>query len=319
MNMFPPILLADVKTWFDSMWYPPVYLAATTAFLIIVLVLTRLAFPKLYALIWVTAKEGMNQTLFTALLGFGVALLLFLPYIPFNTLGEDLKMHMSVGLTFIKIPAILLGLWLSGVSIAEEIEGKTALMLLSKPVSRVQLILGKFFGILVPVFVMYIALGGLFLGTTGYKVVHNARESCEEEPKTQDCVDAMVNITPSIAMNFLETATMVAVAVALSTRLPMLANITCCLSIFLLGHLIQYLPQYVSQMLHGGRSVIVDFLTNVMAAILPVLGHFSIESSIGANQAVPLTYLGFSSLYCVLYCVVALVLALLMFEDRDLA
>ncbi|MBR6436407.1 MAG: hypothetical protein IKS45_07865, partial [Thermoguttaceae bacterium] len=95
MNMFPPILLADVKTWFDSMWYPPVYLAATTVFLIVVLALTRVAFPKLYALIWVTAKEGMNQTLFTALLGFGVALLLFLPYIPFNTLGEDLKMHMS--------------------------------------------------------------------------------------------------------------------------------------------------------------------------------------------------------------------------------
>lgn len=316
--MFPPILLADVKTWFDSMWYPPVYLAVTTAFLIVVLALTRVAFPKLFALIWVTAKEGMNLTLFTALLGLGVALLLFLPYIPFNTLGEDLKMHMSVGLTFVKIPAILLALWLSGISIAEEIEGKTALMLLSKPVSRVQLILGKFFGILVPVFVMYIVLGGLFLGTTGYKVVHNARETCEEEPKTQDCVDAMVNITPSIAMTFLETATMVAVAVALSTRLPMLANITCCISIFLLGHLIQYLPQFVSQFTHG-KSVIVEFITNVMAAILPVLGHFSIESSIGANQTLPLTYLMFSSLYCVLYCVVALVLALLMFEDRDLA
>ena len=317
MNMFPPILLADVKTWFDSM-YPPVYLAVTTAFLIVVLALTRVAFPKLFALIWVTAKEGMNLTLFTALLGLGVAQLLFLPYIPFNTLGEDLKMHMSVGLTFVKIPAILLALWLSGISIAEEIEGKTALMLLSKPVSRVQLILGKFFGILVPVFVMYIVLGGLFLGTTGYKVVHNARETCEEEPKTQDCVDAMVNITPSIAMTFLETATMVAVAVALSTRLPMLANITCCISIFLLGHLIQYLPQFVSQFTHG-KSVIVEFITNVMAAILPVLGHFSIESSIGANQTLPLTYLMFSSLYCVLYCVVALVLALLMFEDRDLA
>ena len=79
MNMFPPILLADVKTWFDSMWYPPVYLAATTTFLIVVLALTRAAFPKLFALIKVTAKEGMNQTLFTALLGFGVALLLFCP------------------------------------------------------------------------------------------------------------------------------------------------------------------------------------------------------------------------------------------------
>ena len=98
----------------------------------------------------------------------------------------------------------------------------------------------------------------------------------------------------------------------------MLANITCCLSIFLLGHLIQYLPQFVSQITQG-KSVIVDFITNVMAAVLPVLGHFSIESSIGANQTLPLTYLGYASLYCVLYCVGALVVALLMFEDRDLA
>ncbi len=300
------------------MWYPPIYLTASTIALLLLLLLTRIAFPKLFALIWVTAKEGMNQTLFPALLGFGCALLLFLPYIPFNTLGEDLKMHMSVGLTFIKIPAILLALWLSGVSIAEEIEGKTALMLLSKPVSRIQLILGKFFGILVPVFVIYIALGGLFLGTTGYKVVHNARESCEEEPTTQDCIDAMVQITPSIGMTFFETAAMTAVAVALSTRLPMLANITCCISIFLLGHLIPYLPQYVSQFTHE-KSVIVEFLTNIMAAALPVLGHFSIESSIGANQTLPLVYLAWSAMYCLLYCSAALVVALLMFEDRDLA
>lgn len=315
---FPPILLAETITWVRAMWYPPVYMFSATVALLLLLFLVRMIFPKLYALIWATAKEGMNQTLFLFLVGFGMALLIFLPFIPFNTLGDDLKMHMSVGLTFIKIPAILLALWLSGVSIAEEIEGKTALMLLSKPISRVQLILGKFFGILVPVLMMYILLGGLFLGATGYKVVHNARETCELEPETSDCVAAMVQITPSVAMTFLETATMAAVAVALSTRLPMLANFTICTCVFLLGHLVQYLSQYVSQFTQG-QYVIVDFITNAMAAVLPVLGHFSIESSIGANQTLPLEYLAWSSVYCLLYCSAAMVVALLLFEDRDLA
>ena len=102
--------------------------------------------PKVAAIAWTTAKEAMSQPLFYLLLTIGIFGLLLFPFIPYNTLGEDIKMVKDEGLTLIMVLSIILALWTASVSIADEIEGRTALTLLSKPVGRRQFILGKFLG-----------------------------------------------------------------------------------------------------------------------------------------------------------------------------
>jgi hypothetical protein len=57
----------------------------------------------------------------------------------------------------------------------------------------------------------------------------------------------------------------------------------------------------------------------LQAAIFPVLEHFNISAGISTGQPVPLAYLGWDALYCLLYSAVAMLVALLLFEDRDLA
>ena len=132
--------------------------------------------PKVAAIGWTTSKEAMSQPLFYVLLTIGVFGLILFPYVPYNTLGEDIKMVKDEGLTLIMVLSMLMALWTASVSIAEEIEGRTALTLLSKPVSRREFILGKFLGILVPVAIMFLVLGALFLASVSYKVVYDARE-----------------------------------------------------------------------------------------------------------------------------------------------
>ena len=68
-------------------------------------------------------------------------------YIPYNTFGEDVKMYKDSSLMTIMVLAILVAVWTASVSVADEIEGRTALTLLSKPISRRQFVLGKFLGI----------------------------------------------------------------------------------------------------------------------------------------------------------------------------
>jgi cobalamin biosynthesis protein CobD/CbiB len=63
----------------------------------------------------------------------------------------------------------------------------------------------------------------------------------------------------------------------------------------------------------------VVFFGRLIATVLPVLDHFNIQASVAAGVAVPLVYLAWSFLYCVLYSGVAMLLALTLFEDRDLA
>ena len=60
-------------------------------------------------------------------------------------------------------------------------------------------------------------------------------------------------------------------------------------------------------------------MADVQAAIFPVLDNFNISAGISTGQQVPLDYLAWGGLYCVLYSAVALLVALLLFEDRDLA
>ena len=124
----------------------------------------------------------------------------------------------------------------------------------------------------------------------------------------------MVQIAPGLLLAFMEAVVLTAISVAISTRLPMLANLVICASIYVLGHLVPILANSAV-----GQIEFVRFVANLLAAILPVLDHFNISASISTGQPVPLEYLGWAGLYCVLYSTVAMLVALLLFEDRDLA
>jgi hypothetical protein len=53
--------------------------------------------------------------------------------------------------------------------------------------------------------------------------------------------------------------------------------------------------------------------------VLPVLDHFNVQAAVAGGVRIPLDYLAWAALYCVLYSAVAMLLALILFEDRDLA
>jgi ABC-type transport system involved in multi-copper enzyme maturation permease subunit len=301
-------------TWLKPLWLVFVGLAVGVAILMAIGALLRWATPKVAAISWTTSKEAMSQPLFYVLLAIGIFGLIAFPFVPYNTLGEDLKMVKDEGLTMIMVLSIILALWTASLSVADEIEGRTALTVLSKPVGRREFILGKFLGILVPVAIMFLVFGALFLASVSYKVVYDARESSLPDPTLWDCQKEMLQIAPGLALAFMETIVLTAISVAISTRLPMLANLIICAAIYVLGHLVPILANSAV-----GQIEFVRFVANLLAAILPVLDHFNISAGIAAGQSVPADYLAWAALYCIAYSAVAMLVALLLFEDRDLA
>jgi ABC-type transport system involved in multi-copper enzyme maturation permease subunit len=307
------VLFGAVMTWLKPLWMVAAGAGGAVVLLLLVAGVIRLAAPKMAAIARTTAKEAMAQPLFFVLLAIGVFALLVFPFVPYNTFGEDIKMLKAEGLTLIKVLAIILALWTASLSISEEIEGRTALTVLSKPIGRRQLLVGKFLGIIVPVVVIFIVLGALFLATVSFKVVYDARESGQSEPASLECVLEMYHILPGLGLAFLEAVVLTSISVAISTRLPMLANLMICASVYVLGHLVPLLTSSPDQ------NEIVRFVGQFLSALLPVLDHFSIETAISTGQIVPPNYLLWATLYALLYSAVAMLLGLLMFEDRDLA
>ena len=298
--------------------YPEVFCIPVTAGslvgLFLVYILVAVTMPKLSAIAVATAKEAASQPIFYLTLGLGAFALILFIYVPYNTFGEDVKVLKDSGLTLIMILSLIVALWTASVSLADEIEGRTALTVLSKPISRWKFILGKFLGIIWPVVLMFVLLGFLFLVTVSYKVVYDAHETAGAEPTWQVCYAEMMGTAPGLVLALMETVVLASISVAISTRLPMLSNLLICSTIYVLGHLV---PLIVNSA--ASKFEIVGFVGQLTATVLPVLEVFNIQAAIAGGRAVPLSYLVEALAYCLLYSTVAMLLALAMFEDRDLA
>ncbi len=306
--------LAVANTWLEPLWIVGLEALAAFGLLACVVAVLRLAAPKVAAIAWTTGKEAVSQPLFSMLLVFGTCLLVLFLFLPYQTFGDDIKMVKSNGLTLIMLLAVGLALWTASTAIADELEGRTALTLLSKPISRRQFIVGKFLGVLGPVVIVFIVLGAVFLCSISFKVVYDAREGSLPDPSWNDCYAEIMKITPALALAFLQAVVMASICVAISTRLPMLPNLVICASIYFLGHLVPTLANSAV-----GRLAVVAFIADLLSTILPPLDYFDSDGAIFAGKAVPAALLLAATVYAFLYSTVAMLLALLMFEDRDLA
>jgi ABC-type transport system involved in multi-copper enzyme maturation permease subunit len=274
----------------------------------------RMAAPRLSAISLSTLKSEIAQPLFLLAMSFGMVAILIFIWIPYNTFGEDIKMVKDTGLTMIMVLGILVALWAASTSIAEEIDGRTALTVLSKPISRRSFIIGKFMGIAWTTFLLFAFLGVVFMVAVAYKPIFDAKETSTGLPAWQLCYLEMVSVFPGLLLAFMETMVLASLSVAISTRLNMLANFTICMTIYLLGHLT---PLVVQSSLSSFD--IVRFFGQLIATIFPNLEHFNIQAAVAAGVPVPYEYLGWAFFYCLVYSLIALLLALVMFEDRDLA
>ncbi|MFK7818251.1 MAG: ABC transporter permease [Planctomycetaceae bacterium] len=261
-----------------------------------------------------TTKEAIRQPVFLLLIGVGIVFMLLNTFLPFFTFGEDVKMLIDCGLATILIIGAVMAVWTASTSIASEIEGKTAMTLLSKPINRRQFIVGKYIGILQAVFWMLLPVILVFLGLILYKIGYDAKEAAREIPSMAERIPVMVKTLPGLALILLEISVLAAVSVAISTRLPMVVNIVTTFAIFVIGHLTPVLVK-------GGvvRNEFVEFMARLIATILPSLEVFNMEAAVATGAIVPPKYLGLALVYCTAYCTAAILLAFLLFEDRDLA
>lgn len=287
--------------------------------------LQRTAMPRLSAVALSTFKSEIAQPLFLIVMAVGLFAVVAFIWVPYNTLGEDIKVLKDTGMTLIMILAIIQAIWAASTSVADEIEGRTALTVLSKPIGRGSFICGKYLGIFWTVAVIFVVIGTVFMLSVAYKPIYDNREgsykpiyeeqtTSNEDITWQQCHYEMVGIVPGLVLAFLETIVLAALSVAISTRLPMLANFIICFSIYVLGHLTPLIVQS-----SVGKFAPVRFVAELLSTVLPILDHFNIQAAVSTGATVPYDYLGWTLLYSFLYGVMALLLALLLFEDRDLA
>lgn len=294
--------------------------------------------PKLTAIAFATAKSEMNTPLFMLLTTVGALALFVFTFLPYNTFGEDIKMLKFAALDWMLFIALIQTIWSASSSVAEEVEGRTALTVLSKPVGRRDFILGKFMGIAWIVLVMFTVFSTVTLLSVAYKPIFDVKEGgkmperpnvadplgiAESSPLTslsetevtwQMCHAEMASTIPAILLVYCETVVLAAVSVAISTRIGLVANFMICFAIYAIGHLTPLLVQSGL-----GKFEAVTFTGQLISAVLPVLEYFDVKAAIAKGSAVSLAYVGAMFVYTALCSAFFMLLALVLFEDRDLA
>ncbi len=301
--------------------------------------------PKGGAVALSAFREGLRQPMFWLILLFAVGLMIIIPFVPYFTFGEDHLMVRELGQDVIMLGAVVFGAILASTSISEEIEGRTAVTLMSKPVSRRQFLLGKYVGILLATLVITLMLGWLFnwmmLFTHWYEKVdpvpfpagaatfiHALTPGTEREAFLQGLswwgLDA-ANVAPGLVLGFGQVMVLLAIAVCLATRLPVVANVVSTAVLYVVSHLAPVLVASVKAgEQQGGNPTVTSmlkFVAQLFDRILPALQLFKPTQITDAPPALGdmAFYSGEVMLYALLYTAIVLLFGLVLFEDRDLA
>ncbi len=291
-----------------------VFIAAAVILLGVVFFLPEGISPRVSAIALASSKSEVSQPLFVILVLIGIFAIGLFVFMPFNTFGEDIKLMKNCGITTILVLSLVQGIWSASSSVSEEIEGRTALTVLSKPVGRVEFILGKMVGVYWIVLLMFIILGAVMLVAVAYKPLMEARENSEEQPVWQVCHAEMMSTIPGLAMGMAQAAVLCSLSVAIAVRVPQIANFTICFAIYLIGHL----TESIVASSEGGFAI-TQFVGQLIAVVVPNFEIFSAQAAIDAGLPIPMSYLSGTVIYGGLFSLIFVFLGMLLFEDRDLA
>lgn len=108
-------------------------------------------FYKFYSIAKNTFVEIIRQPVYAVIIAAAVFLFFITPSLTMYSLGDDNKLLREIGLSTLFIAGLFISIFSASASITEEIETKTIITTLSKPVPRFLFILGKFFGVMAAV------------------------------------------------------------------------------------------------------------------------------------------------------------------------
>lgn len=321
-------------------------LQLTVDFFVIAFAVLLTAWPKGGAVALAAFREGVRQPMYWLLTLAAFLMLTVSPFVPYFTFSEDHIMVKEIGYDTIMFAAVLFGALAASMFVSDEIEGRTAVTLLSKPVSRRQFLLGKYFGILLAALLMFGFLGCYFEAVLLYK---NWFDKLDPTPTPEwlnaalgtlqlpgEATDLLRGIglwiqhtfetLPGLVLAFCQVMVLVSIAVALATRVPMVVNLTTVLVIFFLAHLTPVLVligQKAKQDNPGPVAQLLGFVSQLFDTLLPDLEAFRIGPALLSDSPLPplqfAQYIGSVALYGVLYTLIVLLFGLILFEDRDLA
>jgi ABC-type transport system involved in multi-copper enzyme maturation permease subunit len=251
--------------------------------------------------IWAIASNGFREVIrdrILYLIGlFTLLLLLALRLLPEIAATTQDKIFLDVGLAAIELLSVFVAVFVGTSLINKEIDKRTVLVLIPKPVTRAEFIIGKHLGLSGVLAVLMIALTLIYLILLSFSRI--------EYP--------LASILVSTLYLFLKLSLLIAVALLFGVFTSSILATLLTLAVYLMGNL----SRDIVTVGNLSRNSNLESLTQNLYLVLPDLSRLNLK-----NEAVygilpsPQTLLS-NGAYGVFYTVLLLAIAILIFSRRE--
>jgi len=251
--------------------------------------------------IWTIATNGFQEVIrdriFYVIGFFALLLVVALPLLREVAATTEDKIFMDLGLAAIGVLGVLVAIFVGTGLINKEIEKRTVLVLIPKPISRAELIIGKHLGLLGVLAVLVIAMTAIYLALLSFNGINYP----------------LASLLISELYQFLELSLIVAVALMFGVFTSSILATLLTFGIYLMGHL----SRDVQELGKLSENATIETITQGLYLILPDLSRLNLK-----NEAVygllpsSMTLLGHAA-YAVVYTILLLAIAILIFSRRE--
>ena len=243
-----------------------------------------------------TFRETIRDRILYVILAFAVLFILSTIFFGSISLGEDIKVIKDFGLAGIYLFSLIITVFLGGSLIYKEIEKRTLYILLSKPVSSLEVVVGKFLGLFVSIFLTIVIMTAIYL------VVVAAKGG------GFDSVSLL-----AILMQLFEVGVFISLMILFSTFATPLASTIYAVLILYIGHSLNLIVKYVNKNPSSFRPVVV-----AIYYILPNLEKFNLRNLVVHDVRVSGLSILYAFFYAILYSSILLILATWSLKKQDL-
>jgi ABC-type transport system involved in multi-copper enzyme maturation permease subunit len=239
-----------------------------------------------------TFRETVRAQVLYVLIGAGLVTIAVSTVLAPVALGENVRITKDIGLTTIDALGLMIVTFLGTTIVYKEIERRTIMVLLSKPIHRYEFVLGKFVGLSMTL-ALVVAVETLFL------VVAVKLASGGFDPR----------LLGASAMAFLMLVTINAVAVCYTSFAGPMVAAFLTLATFMAGRLADQLADFATQ--QGLPALKVFFY------LLPNLASMDVRAEVVHGVAFDWPGVALAVLHGLSYTTAALCFAVLMFRGRQ--
>ena len=255
-------------------------------------------------------RESVRDKVFYNLLLFAVLLVGASFLIGQLTAGQDLKIIKDLGLAATSFFGLFIAVFVGIGLVWKEVERRSVYSLLSKPVRRHQLVLGKYLGLLLTLAVNMAVMAAVLYALLAYMEwslppgVVKAAEAPARDPR----------LLLAFLLIFVQLALVTAIALFFSTFAGPIVSAALTFGLYVIGHFNADLRHFEAIV----ESKPAAWMARALYYVLPNLAPFDVKAQIVHGQPLAVGFVAMTIGYAVLYTTGLLAGACLIFSRRDL-